>query len=158
MGNSQPPPTQVDLVDSYARLVGDEVEIVLADPALDVPADGIVVLRQGKRRRDARHRLVEDEAGRRLVARIERARLGDGIWALRLRTSEGSTHWGCRLLVQGRRPLVLLWGSSSPASTLPDPHPRDDRSSAKRAAALGRRAAARAVREARSVSGRLRRG
>lgn len=126
MGNSRPPRADVDLVDSYARRLGDELEVVLASPGFDLTEDTEVILR----RRNARHAsvpsLVDDERGRRVVVRFPRAELSDGTWVLRLRARNQGRDLGCRLLVQGARPLVLLWGSKALPSTLPVPHPRPE--------------------------------
>ncbi len=147
MGSSKPPATDVDLVDSFARLVGREVEVVLADagPGID---DGATVVLRG---RDGVLRgtlsIADGDLGRRGVVRFERSALTDGQYAVGL---EERT-LGCRLLVQGNRPLVLLWGAAAPSSRLPVPHPRPraTRTPARRARALAgrvRRAVSRRVR------------
>lgn len=127
MGDSKPPAAAVDLLDSYARRVGDDVEVVLVDPEGVVSHGDAVVLRRGERRREAPAEVVEDGHGRRALVRVPRADLGNGQWGLRVRAgADGATPQplGCRLLVQGDRPLVLLWGQRGAPSRTPEPHPR----------------------------------
>lgn len=127
MGKSLPPPAEIDLVLSYARRVGDVVELVLGDPQLDLDgAPPVVRLRQAGRRGVEREgRLVHDERGRRLVVRVPRKELGRGTWAVLLVGGpQGKVPVQARLLVQGRRPVVLLWGRRGSPSELPVPHPR----------------------------------
>lgn len=124
MGSSKPPAADVDLVDSYARLVGEEVEVVLADPGPSI-GDGATVVLRG---RSGAHRgtvaLLDGDGGRRGVARFERSALSDGQYAVLLEAGADERPLGCRLLVQGARPLVLLWGAEAPTSQLPVPHRR----------------------------------
>jgi hypothetical protein len=120
---SKPPAAEIDLVDSYARRVGDEVELSLARPAMEVPDGAVIVLRADGGRHAEEPEMTDDAGGRRLVARLPRAALGDGTYVVRLRTADGSLRLGCRLLVQGERPLVLLWGDKTPPSTLPVSRP-----------------------------------
>lgn len=142
MGSSKPPAADVDLVNSFARLLDDEVEVVLADPGPELVAGSTIVLRA----RNGVHRgtlaLNNGARGRRGVVRFQRAALTDGQYVLRMET--GATQWplGCRLLVQGPRPLVLLWGTKALPSRLPVPHrrPRAKRTPAQRVRSLGGRA------------------
>lgn len=124
MGSSQPPATEVDLIDSYARLVGEQVEVVLADPGPGI-GDGATVLLRG---RSGAQRgtlvLLDEDHVRRGVVRFQRSTLTDGEHAALLDTDAGEQPLGCRLLVQGARPLVLLWGQDSSTSRLPVPHRR----------------------------------
>lgn len=155
MGNSRPPKAaEISLVDSYARRAGQRAELVLADPRIDLPADPTVLLRHRKDRTEleAGAELVEDERGRRLLVSVPLSGLADGIWAVRLRTADGESGLGCRLLVQGDRPLVLLWGAKGLPSMLPKPHPR---STGPKEVAVRARSAAGRVR--RAVSRRARR-
>lgn len=118
MPKSKPPAAEIDLVDSYARRDGDDVELSFARPAMEVPDGALIVLR-GPGGRHSAEPTRRDDADGRLTARLPRAGLGDGTYAVRLRTSEGSLPLGCRLLVQGERPLVLLWGDKAQSSTGP---------------------------------------
>lgn len=124
MGKSAPPPANVDLVHSFARQVDGDVEIVLSRPEVEPAADDVFVLRQGKKRVVLTCVVTGAGDTRRLSLRAPRSELGDGTWAAVLRTSTGRLPLGCRLLVQGRRPLVLLWGDESGRTRLPDPRPR----------------------------------
>jgi hypothetical protein len=112
MGDSRPPDTAlVDLVNSYARRRADRVEVVLADPTPPMDAEGaVVVLRRDGRGVRAGAGLLDDERGRRLVASFPADSLDDGQWRVIVRTANERTKPGLRLLVQGRRPVVLLWG------------------------------------------------
>jgi hypothetical protein len=143
VGQSDPPVADVDLVDSFARLVGGEVEVVLADPG-PVVADGSTVVLRG---RDGVQRgslaLRDGDRGRHGVVRFERPALTDGQYAVCLEVGGEERPLGCRLLVQGARPLVLLWGAEALPSRLPVPHRRSP---------LGRRP----VQRVRSLLGRAR--
>jgi hypothetical protein len=151
VGSSRPPAADVDLVDSYARQVGGEVEVVLASPGPEVADGATIVLR----RRDASHRgtlgLLDGDGGRRGVVRFGRSALTDGQYAVLIADGPDERSLGCRLLVQGARPLVLLWGAEASKSRLPVPHerPQADRTSIQRARAL-------AGRTKRAVSRRVR--
>jgi hypothetical protein len=124
VGSSRPPAADVDLVDSYARQVGREVEVVLASPGPEIADGATVVLR----RRDASFRgtlgLLDGDGGRRGVVRFGRSALTDGQYAVLLADGPDERPLGCRLLVQGARPLVLLWGAEASKSRLPVPHER----------------------------------
>ncbi len=144
MGSSRPPAADVDLVDSYARQLGGEVELVLASPGPEVGDGATLVLRRG----DASHRgtlgLLDDDGGRRGVVRFGRSALTDGQYTVLLADGADERPLGCRLLVQGARPLVLLWGAEASKSRLPVPHERPQ---------AGRTP----VRRARSLAGRTKR-
>jgi hypothetical protein len=144
VGKSAPPPANVDLVHSYARQVGEEVEIVLSRPEVELAPDDVVVLRQGTRRVPLTAVVTGEGDSRRVTARAPRADLGRGTWGVALRTSTGRTPLGCRLLVQGGRPLVLLWGDDPAKSRLPEPNPR--RAAPPSQASWPRRLARRALR------------
>jgi hypothetical protein len=119
MGDSLPPPAGFDLVDSLARLRGSDVEIVLREPKAElVESARTIVLKQRGRRASGTVELIRDGAGTRLVCRVARSDLTDGIWSLTLR-GESDEPMDARLLVQGRRPLVLLWGAKTKPSLVP---------------------------------------
>ncbi|WP_375476599.1 hypothetical protein [uncultured Jatrophihabitans sp.] len=122
MGNSMPPPASFDLVDSVARLRGADVEILLAEPKSEIAGSSVEVsLGRGTRTVRADGELVEDDGGRRLIVRARRAELDDGIWTLTLEHGAAERQQlAARLLVQGDRPLVLLWGAKATHS-LPPP-------------------------------------
>ena len=124
MGSSQPPATEVDLVDSYARLVGGEVEVVLADPGPGIRDRATAILRGRNVVQRGHLTLLDEDNGRRGVVRFERSTLVDGQYAVLLEAGADERPLGCRLLVQGARPLVLLWGAEGPESRLPVPHRR----------------------------------
>lgn len=160
MGSSRPPDADVDLVDSYARMVGGDAEVVLASPGPQIHHGATVVLRRGDRAHRGTLALIEGDGdgGRRGVVRFERSALTDGQYDVLLHpdapedTDERAL--GCRLLVQGARPLVLLWGAEPTKSRLPVPHPRPAAggASTQRVRALAgraRRALSRPVRSAR---------
>ncbi len=120
MGDSLPPPAEFDLVGSYARRRGSDVEIVLADPKTEVRGAVVVRLSRGKRTVEASGSLADDPGGRRLVVHAPRSALGDGNWTLTLLAADGSPEpLAARLLVQGQRPLVLLWGAKDKPTVEP---------------------------------------
>lgn len=123
MGDSLPPPAAIDLVGSYARLKGSDIEIVLSEPSW-AGSSGVLMLKKGRVTVGAQTELVEDGYGRRLLIRTPRSELRDGIWSLRLRLDEvGDEPIGARLLVQADRPLALLWGAGKSRSRLPEARP-----------------------------------
>lgn len=119
MGNSAPPPATIDLVGSYARLRGADAELVFWAPQVAHRAT-VLTLTKGQSRASGTAQFLDDEAGQRLVARVPRSSLTDGIWALRLDGENGEDNLvEARLLVQGARPLVLLWGGTGTKSEVP---------------------------------------
>lgn len=160
MGNSQPPQASgFDLVNSFAHRTGSEIRLVLADPAVEVPPEAAFVLRRGGTDVRGEGELAVDDAGRRLVVRAPLAELTNGEWSLHLAADGGPAQLDCRLLVQGERPPVLLWGASALPSRLPTPHPRRKRAPAGQAGPTGPAARAKATlsRVRRVVSRRVRR-
>jgi hypothetical protein len=138
VGSSLPPPAGIDLVSSFARCRGSDVEIVLAEPKLEHQGEGACLeLRRGAVRVPATVRLEDQDGERRVVATAPRDQLRDGTWSLTISTpgAERAERVDARLLVQGRRPMVLLWGAKAAASELPTPHRA--RSSRQKAAAAG---------------------
>lgn len=127
MGDSKPPKATFDLIDSYANLEGTDVRIVLNDPQFEIAAPAELVLIQGNKRRRADALVVDGDAGRQVIAKLPRRALADGTWRLRLRSGERNSRLNVRLLIQGQRPLVLLWGATALPSALPEPHSREPR-------------------------------
>lgn len=124
MGNSKPPPSSIDLVDSYARRRDDRVELVLQDPQFALGSTTTIEARRKDAVVEFEVREVVDERGRRVVAIGPRAALENGPWRLHLIADGQREVLGVRLLVQGDRPLVLLWGATALPSRRPDPRPR----------------------------------
>ncbi len=120
MGNSLPPPAGFDLVGSFARRRGTDVEIILARPGTALARSIELRLTKGSRSATGTAVLTEKAGEPRLEIRIERNALSNGSWRLRARDESRSTKKvPARLLVQGDRPLVLLWGSDDPVSLIP---------------------------------------
>jgi hypothetical protein len=121
MGDSMPPPATFDLVDSFARRRGEDVEIVLGQPKTDITGSDISVrLKQGRRSVEATARLDEAGTGTRLTVTAPRGAFVDGVWTLEMNPeSEEAQQLAARLLVQGDRPLVLLWGAKAGRTSLP---------------------------------------
>ncbi len=122
-------PLSVDLVGSCARrsVTGDVVLSVTGLPTQHV-GEVPLHLRQGRRRRRTTARLTAssrlDRAGD-LVATVPRAALPDGVWTLSVALpGEPVRRLDARLLVQGRRPVVLLWGAVGKRSRPPEPKTR----------------------------------
>jgi hypothetical protein len=123
MGDSLPPPAEFDLVDSFARLRGDQVEIVLAEPKAELSGSSqTVTLRHDGQAVEASAELIDADGTRTLTVRLPRARLSDGVWTVGVRREDGTVApLAARLLVQGRRPLVLLWGARAGTTHAPAP-------------------------------------
>ncbi|VXC14279.1 hypothetical protein [Nocardioides sp. AX2bis] len=138
MGSSLPPAAAADLVNSYARRVADDVELVLDGTTARPGPDDTVVLRRGEHHLTAVPTVSGSGDVRRLVARFPRADLTDGTWKVRLRTPDGPLPLGCRLLVQGERPVVLLWGDEAAPSRPSRARPRPDQDPAPRQPAASR--------------------
>lgn len=139
MGDSLPPPAEFDLVGSFARRRGSDVEIVLAKPEVTVGPSATVTLRKDGSTVVAQARLDEGVSGPRLVVRAARTKFSNGTWSLTLQSGTGTGEpLAARLLVQGERPLVLLWGVAGTKSMVPPAHRAD--SARRRAAASAGRA------------------
>lgn len=134
MGDSKPPKATFDLIDSYAKLQGENAQIVLHHPQFDILEPANLILIQGAKRRRTEATVVDGPSGKQVLASVPRSSLSDGTWNVRLRSGERNSLLNVRLLVQGERPLVLLWGSRALPSPLPDPHPRPLHPAAKVAA------------------------
>jgi hypothetical protein len=122
MGLSLPPPATLDLVGSYARRRGDAVELVLARS--DLPsASGLIVVRltNGASTVTGTAEVREAAEGSDVVGSVPANALKDGIWTIGL-GGQGDDEFApvtARLLVQGPRPVVLLWGEKGTASKAP---------------------------------------
>jgi hypothetical protein len=119
-------PLPVDLVGSCARrsVTGDVVLSIAALPTRHV-GEVPLHLRKGPRRSRTTARLTAssrlDQSGD-LVATVPRAALPDGVWTLSVALpGERVRPLDARLLVQGRRPVVLLWGAVGKVSRPPEP-------------------------------------
>lgn len=121
MGNSMPPAASFDLVDSVARVRGDDIEVVLVNPKIDdLVSPPVLVLTRGKRTVEASGELGDG----RLTVHAARGSVTDGIWSIAAKTTTGAKQRiQARLLVQANRPLVLLWGATTPVRTEPKPAP-----------------------------------
>jgi hypothetical protein len=126
MGNSMPPPAAFDLVDSFARLRGSSIELVLADAKLDeAPGAPSVILAKGKHSVTAAGELTDNAGTRHLVVRAPRASLSDGVWTIAVQGIGAETlRMEARLLVQADRPLVLLWGAKAGPTQAPSARTR----------------------------------
>jgi hypothetical protein len=124
MGLSLPPKASIDLVGSYARLRDERVEIVLASPVdvLDGEAWAELWQLRGEDRVRCALELVTDGDERRYVVSCPRSSLGDGRWGLSLHNADEQQRVNVRLLVQGARPLCLLWGARAGRSRPPVPY------------------------------------
>ncbi len=123
MGDSLPPPAAFDLISSFARVVGADIEIVLADPKVELAGTTVNVgLRRGGQVVVAPGTTEQRASGVRVVVRVPRDSVTDGTWTLSIeRESAPSERIDARLLVQGVRPVVLLWGAQDPRSIVPKP-------------------------------------
>lgn len=128
MGSSKPPAASIDLVGSYARRRDSDIEIVLAEPELAHGEAGLTLrLSKGRRHVATAARVIHPDGGKlQVVARAPRANFADGTWSLTLETAgaDRAEQVDARLLVQGERPLVLLWGATGQQSMLPVSHTR----------------------------------
>jgi hypothetical protein len=116
---TDPVTLKIDLVDSHARLRGDDVEIVLAGLS-GVVADpaGLVLSRDGSTVSAPAERGTTG-ATHEVRARTPRGGLGDGQWSIVLAAGDTERPVDARLLVQGLRPVVLLPGAQAPRSVVP---------------------------------------
>ena len=141
MGLSLPPPATLDLVGSYARRRADTVELVLARSDLPASSDALVVrLTKSVHAVTGTARVRQTEDGSDVVATIPSGALQDGIWQIGL-GAQGDDEFApvsARLLVQGPRPVVLLWGEKGTASRVPSARPTP--TVARRAATAGGKA------------------
>jgi hypothetical protein len=119
MGDSKPPNADFDLVDSYARRRGTDIEIILADPHADLQAATALTLRRFDSEVQAALETAQSPNGPVLVARVPADRLENGRWSAHVTSESGTKQISARLLVQGRRPVVLLWGAHGSATEVP---------------------------------------
>lgn len=127
MGNSLPPPAGFDLVGSFARRRGPDVEIVLSKPTNKISESATVTLRKGQTSVTAAAQFAQGAAGPALTVRTPRAELTNGQWSLTLHTGPDTNEkLEARLLVQGERPIVLLWGARGFNSIKPEPRRSND--------------------------------
>lgn len=139
-------PAGIDLEDSFARLRGQSVEIVLVSPALTLPdGEASARLRKGRHAVAFSAESITDERGHRIVLTGPRAELTDGAWTVALVVAGVSHPVDARLLVQGERPVVLLWGALPLPSRLPTPNAAAPAQKAQKAVLAGRRVAERAL-------------
>jgi hypothetical protein len=122
MGSSLPPPATLDLVGSVARRDGSTIELVFAraevpggtgELSLTLTQKDVVVHAPAQTR--------STPGGTDVVVRVPEQELGDGLWGLQLgrASADEPSQVTARLLVQGRRPVVLLWGQKSGKSRVP---------------------------------------
>ncbi|MBV9830082.1 MAG: hypothetical protein JOZ82_00685 [Marmoricola sp.] len=109
-------PIHIDFVDSYARLRGDDVEIVLATGEVSASNESTLVLSQGDVAVKASTSAATSGDAPLLVASTARAGLSDGTWSIALGSGQP---FDARLLVQGRRPVVLVLGAQPMPSRAP---------------------------------------
>ena len=126
MGQSLPPPATLDLVGSFARRNGSSVDLLLARSDLPGSTGPLVVeLSKGSRSvvgSAAVHTLGE---GSDVRASVPADALSDGVWTIQLgvQGEDERVPVSARLLVQGQRPVVLLWGEKTKKSVLPTARP-----------------------------------
>jgi hypothetical protein len=120
MGDSKPPNADFDLVDSYARRRGADIEIFLADPHADLQAATALTLSRSGDEVQVAMEPAQSPNGPVLVARVPADRLTNGRWTLHATSESGSKQISARLLLQGRRPVVLLWGAHGSATEVPE--------------------------------------
>jgi hypothetical protein len=134
LGDSLPPPAAFDLVGSFARRRGADVEIVLAKTTSKISSSpAVVTLKKGSASVAASAELTEAADGPTLTVRAPRQSLQNGTWSLTLQTGPDTQEvLAARLLVQGERPVVLLWGEKGSRSLVP---PRNTSADPKRRAA-----------------------
>lgn len=142
MGKSLPPPAGFDLVGSFARRRGSDVELVLSKPTTQISqSPGTVTLRKGNASVEATAEFSDGPGGPKLTMRAPRDRFADGVYSLTLQLGAGShQELDARLLVQGERPIVLLWGATGYKSMIPTARSDDSkrRAAAKAGKALDR--------------------
>lgn len=122
MGQSLPPPATLDLVGSFARRNGSDVDLLLARSDLPNSTGALVVhLARGSKSVTGTASVRESGEGSDVVAKVPAKHLSDGTWTIRLgvKGDDETVPVTARLLVQGQRPVVLLWGEKDPKSAVP---------------------------------------
>jgi hypothetical protein len=122
MGQSLPPPATLDLVGSYARRNGAAVDLLLARSDLPSSTGPLVVhLARGSHSVTGTASVRASGDGSDVVAKVPAKRLSDGTWSIRLGVDgdDETVPVSARLLVQGDRPVVLLWGEKAGKTMLP---------------------------------------
>lgn len=113
-------PIALDLVGSYARTRGGQIEVVLSAPEIDL--SGVTGARfvQGGETASGAVRMATVGERTQAIVTVDRARLTNGQWKVAL-VDLAATHLvDARLLVQPEnRPVVLLWGANTPPSIVP---------------------------------------
>jgi hypothetical protein len=123
MSESEPATSRIDHVASYVRLRDGQVELEIVEPTVAIARrHPQLTLRRGRQRVNIRGDFVKNEAVRKVTATVPRGDLTDGVWRIILRPGGNRpTRLDARLLVQGERPLVLLWGAEAEPSRVPAP-------------------------------------
>ena len=122
MGQSLPPPATLDLVGSFARRNGAAVDLLLARSDLPSSTGPLVVhLARGSHVVTGTAAVRQTAGGSDVVASVPAKRLTDGTWSIRLGVEgdDETVPVSARLLVQGERPVVLLWGEKAGKTALP---------------------------------------
>lgn len=122
MGQSLPPPATLDLVGSYARRNGSNVDLLLARSDLPGSTGPLVVhLARGSKKVTGTAAVQVAREGSDVVASVPARQLSDGTWTIRLGVEgdDETVPVTARLLVQGQRPVVLLWGEKDGKSVVP---------------------------------------
>ncbi|MCD4523319.1 hypothetical protein [Nocardioides sp. cx-173] len=120
---------EVDVVHSYARRVGDRVQLVLTLPA-DTPLEGRRAWLRLVPKHDAEPfrvptDLTRDESGWRLEAYADAVSLTPGLWRLWLRVGKGGPlpRLQALLLMSDIQPIALLPGPRT-RTLMAEPDPR----------------------------------
>jgi hypothetical protein len=121
MTESRPPCSRIDHVASHVRLRDGQIELEIVEPQVAISRrHPKLTLRRGRQRVDVRADFIKSDVRRTVSATIPRNDLSDGIWRMVLRPGGNRrTRLDARLLVQGQRPLVLLWGAEAQPSHVP---------------------------------------
>ena len=122
MGQSLPPPATLDLVGSFARRNGPAVDLLLARSDLPSSTGPLVVhLARGSHAVTGTASVRQTSTGTDVVASVPAKHLTDGTWSIRLGVDgdDETVPVSARLLIQGERPVVLLWGEKAGKTALP---------------------------------------
>jgi hypothetical protein len=122
MGQSLPPPATLDLVGSYARRNGSAIDLLLARSDLPNSTGPLVVeLSKGASSVTGTAEVRASGEGSDVQASVPARQLSDGVWKIQLGVAgdDERVPVSARLLVQGQRPVVLLWGEKTQKSMVP---------------------------------------